>query len=103
MTDRCEPDEFFEEPDEIRVTQESLCCFLDPTRVCGPDCTAYVVDPPSHNPNNKWVRCMPLLHLHRVTKIFDRMLGVIQNSAADAKRAGASPYPAVDPVTGRVL
>lgn len=96
----------FSEPMEVRnAPQETLYCFLDQNRPCSAECVSYLVEAPKGNDyvNQKWVRCMLLLSVHRLSKIADRALQLYANRLADAQRMGNAPYMSVDPVTGRPL
>jgi len=96
----------FVEPGEVRPKdEEQLYCFLNQTRPCTAECVSYMVATPHGNEyiNQKWVHCMLLVSVHRLTKIADKGLQVYSNRVADEQRAGNAPYRNVDPVTGRVL
>lgn len=51
---------------------QGLGCFLDRSRVCGPDCMAYV--PPIEKPESvdyigkEWAKCHLLINVHRTGK-----------------------------------
>lgn len=93
---------YIEPPDELDDDHEKngLNCFLNDTRVCGPDCMAYTTAA-SESPylNDQQKHCVAIVGIERLGRYAGGILSTIKKSDADAKRA---PIPkAPDPMGGR--
>jgi hypothetical protein len=71
--------------DDVR---SGLLCFLDRDRVCGPDCMAYLSDPPAQPDyrGNQWASCMLLVNVHRGGKHLT-ILAQVASDFTQASRA----------------
>jgi hypothetical protein len=82
--------------------RHGLVCFMDHNRVCGPDCMAYLSDPPEQADyrGQQWANCMLLVNAHRAGKHLTIVAQVVSEftqkskaHAADQARAGQVPPP----------
>ena len=72
---------------------DKLVCFKDKTRVCGPDCMAYIAAPtgPDYT-DQQWARCLLLVNTHRTGK----HLVVLASAMGEIlQKAKTAPIPTV--------
>jgi hypothetical protein len=80
---------------------DRLVCFKDKTRVCGPDCMAYITRPTGDDyRDQQWANCLLLVNSHRTGKhlviLADAVSKQAQKAAtalADAARTNQPPPP----------
>lgn len=92
---------YIEPPEELDDDPEKngLTCFLNETRVCGPDCMAYTTfqsESPYLNAQQK--HCVAVVGIERLGRYAGGLLSLLKKSEADAKRAARTTPP--DPKGG---
>ena len=80
---------------EVDPNQKHGACFLKQERQCGPDCMAFLVDPPKGDAylGENWARCHLLVnadrggrHLAILANVSAGLFQLIKNRAADEAR-----------------
>lgn len=81
-----------EEDAEENIPHQRLYCYKDNSRVCGPDCMAYLTNPPTDRDyiNQAWSRCLLLVSSHRTGK----HLTIIAASLGKVGSPPGTPLPA---------
>lgn len=88
------------EGDEQAETPRLPACFIDQGRICGPDCMAFLPQPPSEPDyqGEGWAHCHVLVNAHRLGKhlvilagAVSKVAGIQRQAAAEAVRTQKAP------------
>jgi hypothetical protein len=90
---------FIASPEKLNAPpMNSLNCFLDKHRGCGPDCMSYALNTPGDQYNEPWCHCIALVSVFRISKHMvimaqqnGEMVAMAKTNEADAVRTTNAP------------